>query len=245
MGRGSTVGLRTVKYNSENGVFNYLSKTKVNYKLDTTNNRVYIELLAYCDRDWTTFLFRNSLTRTGDMLVYADNFWTFAANGDYTQSATTMQAGVTDGYTEIPLELISVDKYGRDIFTTYATKTELTESVPKYSTDDAGKRLSVNNNGTGTEWVKPQTIKFVDYKTGNLTFSSLTDQKRIELSNFGPEVTENNVLSFMTIYCKNTHIIAQADWAQSQGTGSSGMACSLHSLNTGTGFAVIRCVYLA
>ena len=117
--------------------------------------------------------------------------------------------------------------------------------VPTYSTSDAGKRLSVNNNGTGTEWVKPQTIKFVDYKTGNLTFSSTTDQKKIELSSFGPEVTENNVLSFMVIYWAGVHIIAQADWAKSQGTGSSGLACALHSLNAGTGYAVIRCVYLA
>ena len=244
-GNGSNMYAKTVKYNSENGVFNYLSKTKVNYKLDTTNKRIYLELLAYCNNNYTMLLFRNSLTRTGDMLYYADNFWTFAANGDYTQSATTMQAGVTDGYTEIPLEVINVDRYGRDIITTYATKQELTEAVPTYSTSDAGKRLSVNNNGTGTEWVKPQTIKFVDYKTGNLTFNSVGDQKKIELSNFGPDVTENNVLSFMVIYYTGVKVIAQGDWAKSQGTGSSGLACALHSLNTGTGYAVIRCVYLA
>ena len=117
--------------------------------------------------------------------------------------------------------------------------------VPTYSTSDAGKNLAVNSSGNAVGWVKPQTIKFVDYRTDSLTFSSLTDQKKIELSNFGPEVTENNVLNFMTIYWSNTHIIAQADWAKSQGTGSSGLRCALHSLNTGTGYAVIRCVYLA
>ena len=244
-GRGDNIWVKTVKYNSENGVFNYLSKTKVNYKLDTTNKRVYLEILAYCDGNWTMLLFRNSLTRTGDMLLYANNFWTFAPDGDYTQSATTMQAGVTDGYTEIPLEVINVDKYGRDIVTTYATKQELTEAVPTYSTDDAGKSLAVNSDGTGTEWVKPQTIKFADYKTGTLTFNSVGDQKKIELSNFGPEVTENNVLSFMVIYYNGVKVIAQGDLASSQGTGSSGLACALYSLNTGTGYAVIRCVYLA
>lgn len=117
--------------------------------------------------------------------------------------------------------------------------------VPTYSTSDAGKNLAVNSSGNAVGWVKPQTIKFVDYKTEQLTFSSITDQKKIELSNFGPEVTENNVLNFMTIYWSNVHIIAHADWSKSQGTGSSGMACALHSLNTGTGYAVIRCVYLA
>ena len=117
--------------------------------------------------------------------------------------------------------------------------------VPTYSTSDAGKNLAVNSSGNAVGWVKPQTIKFVDYRTDNLTFSSLTDQKGIELSNFGPEVTEDNVLCFMVIYWSGIHIIAQADWSKSQGTGSIGMACALHSLNTGTGYAVIRCVYLA
>lgn len=117
--------------------------------------------------------------------------------------------------------------------------------VPVYSTSDAGKNLAVNSSGNAVEWVKPQKIKFVDYKTESFTFSSLTDQKKIELSNFGPEVTENNVLSFMVIYWSGVNIIAQGDWAKSQGTGSSGLSCALHSLNNGTGWCVVRCVYLA
>lgn len=142
-------------------------------------------------------------------------------------------------------ERASKDGNGNSITGTYATKNDLTKVVPIYSADDAGKNLAVNRDGTGTEWVKPQTIKFADYRTESLTFSSLTDQKKIELSNFGPDVTENNVLSFMVIYWSNIHITAQGDWAKSQGTGSSGLACALHSLNPGTGYAVIRCVYLA
>ena len=117
--------------------------------------------------------------------------------------------------------------------------------VPTYSTSDAGKNLAVNSSGNAVEWVKPQKIKFVDYKTESLTFSSSTDQKKIELSNFGPEVTEDNVLSFMVIYWTGIYIVAQGDWAKSQGTGSSGLACSLHALTAGTGWCVIRCVYLA
>lgn len=117
--------------------------------------------------------------------------------------------------------------------------------VPVYSTSDAGKNLAVNSSGNAVEWVKPQKIKFVDYKTESLTFSSITDQKGIELSNFGPEVTENNVLSFMVIYWTGIIITASGDWAKSQGTGSSGLKCALHSLEAGTGWCVIRCVYLA
>ena len=111
----------------------------------------------------------------------------------------------------------------------------------------SGQVLTSNGPSAAPSWQnqKTQTVKFVDYKTGNLTFSSLTDQKKVELSNFGPEVTENNVLSFMVIYWGGVQIIASGDGAKSQGTGGSGLACVLHALNTGTGWCVIRCVYLA
>ena len=108
----------------------------------------------------------------------------------------------------------------------------------------SGQVLTSNGPSAAPSWQnqKTQTVKFVDYKTENLTFSSLTDQKKIELSNFGPEVTENNVLSFMVIRWEYVHIIAGGDWAKVQG---SGLACALHALNTGTGWCIIRCAYLA
>lgn len=139
----------------------------------------------------------------------------------------------------------SEDSNGNIITDTYATKNELTKVIPTYSANDAGKNLAVSRDGTGTEWVKPRTVKFVDYRTESFTFNSLTDQKKIELSNFGADVTEDNVLSFMVICWNSVPIIAQGDWAKSQGTGSTGLACALHALNTGTGWCVIRCVYLA
>lgn len=163
------------------------------------------------------------------------NYANTAGSATTATSATTAQSA----------EKASKDGNGNIITDTYATKNELTKVVPTYSADDAGKNLAVNSSGTGTEWIKPQTIKFVDYRTESLTFSSTTDQKKIELSNFGPEVTEDNVLSFMVIYWHGVQVVAQADWAKSQGTGSSGLACALQSLSAGTGFCVIRCVYLA
>ena len=168
-------------------------------------------------------------------------------NINITGNATTATTATTAGsaVSAESAERASKDGNGNSITDTYATKNDLTKAVPTYSADDAGKNLAVNRDGTGTEWVKPQTVKFVDYRTESLTFSSTTDQKKIELSSFGPDVTEDNVLSFMVIYWNSVHIIAQGDWAKSQGTGSSGLACALHSLNTGTGYAVIRCVYLA
>ena len=164
-----------------------------------------------------------------------------------TGNATTATTATTAGsaVSAESAERASKDGNGNSITSTYATKNDLTKAVPTYSADDAGKNLAVNRDGTGTEWVKPQTVKFADYRTESLTFSSITDQKGIELSNFGPEVTEDNVLSFMVIYWNTVHIIASGDWAKSQGTGSSGLRCALHALNAGTGWCVIRCVYLA
>ena len=120
----------------------------------------------------------------------------------------------------------------------YFTETEVTNKL-------AGKSDTGHTHTKAQITDFPKTIKFADYKTGSLTFSSLTDQKGIELANFGKDVTEDNVLCFMVIYWAGIHIIAQADWAKSQGTGSSGRRCALHSLNNGTGYCVIRCVYLA
>ena len=119
----------------------------------------------------------------------------------------------------------------------YFTETEVTNKL-------AGKSDTGHTHTKAQITDFPKTIKFADYKTGSLTFSSLTDQKGIELANFGKDVTEDNVLCFMVIYWSGIHIIAQADWAKSQGTGSSGLRCALHSLNNGTGYCVIRCVYL-
>ena len=111
----------------------------------------------------------------------------------------------------------------------------------------SGQVLTSNGPEVAPSWQnqKTQTIKYVDYKTDSLTFSGSTDQKKIELSNFGPEVTEDNVLNFMVIYWSGIIITASGDWAKSQGTGSSGLACALHAAQAGTGWCVIRCVYLA
>lgn len=110
----------------------------------------------------------------------------------------------------------------------------------------SGQVLTSNGPSAAPSWQdqKTQTVKFVDYRTDSLTFSSSTDQKKIELSNFGPEVTEDNVLNFMVIYWSGVVITASGDWAKSH-TGSDGLACALHAPTAGTGWCVIRCVYLA
>ena len=195
--------------------------------------------------------FINSLTTGESVPVDNDYYVSQYVNGG-TNTTTYHRRPVSKLWEYIKGKISSVlgltaTNYGGKASTAATAEHAITadNGVPTYSTSDAGKNLAVNSSGNAVGWVKPQTIKFVDYKTGELTFSSLTDQRRIELSNFGPEVTENNVLNFMTIYWSGIHIIAQGDWAKSQGTSSTGLACALHSLNNGTGYCVIRCVYLA
>ena len=95
------------------------------------------------------------------------------------------------------------------------------------------------------KWLSIPTIRYVDYRTENFTFTALTDRKNIELSNFGSDVKEDNVLSFMVIYWKGVPAIAQADYAKSQGTGSSGLKCVLYPAgDAGTGYCVVRCAFL-
>ena len=182
--------------------------------------------------------------------TYNINITGSASSASFATEAGTAKVTATAQSAEVAnhantAERASKDANGDSITGTYATKNELTKAVPIYSADDVGKNLAVNGDGTGTEWVKPQTIKFVDYRTESLTFSSLADQKKIELSNFGPEVTEDNVINFMVIYWTGVNIIAQGDWAKSQGTGSTGLACALNALKAGTGWCVVRCAYLA
>ena len=365
-GQGSDIAVMNVRYQYKNGTssIQLLSNTKVNYKVDTTNKRIYLELLAYCNSVYTMILFRNSLTRTGDMLLTENNFWTFAPTASYVQSSDTMQAGVTDGYTEIPMTATGVnitktedpnngdtlqigdgnkvvitnakhaaaayeastagtarsaditrtldafdgdelqigdgtkvhivnsvharrtdsanitktedtvngdklqigdgtavnitnakhaatsnkatkDGKGNNIVDTYATKTELVKAnIPLYDSRNAIQTLMVNRDGTGLLWATRPIVSFTDYKTESFTFGATTEQKKIELSKFGPNVTERNVLNFMVIYWNGVPIVASGDWAKSHNTGSSGLACALHALKPGTGWCVVRCVYL-
>ena len=175
--------------------------------------------------------------------TYNINITGNASSASFATEAGTAKVTATAQSAEIANHANTADSATNATNATHAVSAD--NGVPAYSINDAGKNLAVNSSGNGTEWVKPQTIKFVDYRTESLTFSSSTDQKKIELSNFGPEVTEDNVLNFMVICWSSVHIVAQGDWAKSQGTTSTGLACALHALNAGTGWCVIRCVYLA
>lgn len=88
------------------------------------------------------------------------------------------------------------------------------------------------------KWLGIPRIKYADYQIPSQTFTQF-QQVGIELSKFSSEVTPNNVLCFMVIYWTGVQLIASADWAN-----SSGLKCALTALEAGTGWGVIRCVYM-
>lgn len=180
------------------------------------------------------------------------HFWTKAKTWITGQIAAEVTAKIAEIVANAPEDLDTLKEIADWIKNHANDASAMNTQINTNKSDISALKTSVAGKAdTGHTHTKaqitdfPKTVKFADYKTESLTFSSLTDQKGIELAKFGSDVTENNVLSFMVIYWSSVHIIAQADWAKSQGTGSSGLRCALHSLNAGTGYCVIRCVYLA
>lgn len=81
-------------------------------------------------------------------------------------------------------------------------------------------------------------VKYVDYTTIPLTFTQF-QQLAIDLSNFGSEVTPDNVLCFMVTHWSGVQVIASGDF-----NNTTGLRCTLTAFQAGTGTATIRCVYM-
>ena len=170
---------------------------------------------------------------------------TTAETANYANSALTADsAGTADKAVEVvdysdTSKTVKIGYYGpgvtADKLLHLAGYTEISDSSVKIK--DVSKEEII-------KWLGIPRIKYADYRTGDITFSSTTDQKGVELSNFGPDVREDNVLSFMVIWWSGIIITASGDWANSQGVSSSGLKCALHALQAGTGQCVIRCVYM-
>lgn len=106
--------------------------------------------------------------------------------------------------------------------------------------DGSSVKLKDVNKVELIKWLGIPRIKYADYQIPTQTFTQL-QQIPIELSKFGPEVTPNNVLNFMVIYWTGPQLIASADYGSA---GSSGLKCALIALRGGTGYAIVRCVYM-
>ena len=105
---------------------------------------------------------------------------------------------------------------------------------------DGSVEIKDVNNEELIKWLGIPRIKYADYQTPTQAFTQF-QQVPIELSKFSSEVTPNNVLCFMVIYWSGVQLIASADWGSAA---SSGLKCALIALQAGTGYAIIRCVYM-
>lgn len=180
---------------------------------------------------------------------------TRANNAGTAETATTAETAISANHAETATtadKAVEVVDYGDTLRTVKigfhgpgVTADKLLYLAGYTELSDSSVKLKDVSKEELIKWLGIPRIKYADYRTEDLTFSSTTDQKGIDLANFGPDVTEDNVLSFMVIWWTGVIITASGDWAKSQGTSSSGLKCALHALQAGTGQCVIRCVYLA
>ena len=236
-------------FSAENKVtdFNTTTNSGIYYWVNDAANKPtdYGVLLVnkyYNGGDVTTGLWINQIAYgTNNKIYFRQNInssnWTEWKAVAFEGETTTKAVEVVD-YSDTS-KTVKVGYFGPSV-----TADKLLQLAGYTEASDSSVKLKNVSKEELIKWLGIPRIKYADYRTESLTFASSTDQKKIELSNFGPEVTENNVLSFMVIYWTGLVITASGDWAKSQGTGSSGLACALHAPSAGTGWCVIRCVYM-
>ena len=260
-GRASTAGTADADANGNNIVNTYATKTELektttksaSLSTVTTVTTKYIKLGAFHWYDNISFSCRLS----GDNFQDVVNINTLNGNtnvasicGYYSTNSLQTQAIIVkrgDNWSsdiEIYLQARQITTLSIDV--TIDKNLQDRINISESTTAPSGKLETTTfnyYNGMFTNnIVGIPRIKYADYTTEDHTFSSMTDYMGIDLSKFGPDVREDNVLSFMVIHWSGIPIIAQADWAAV--VGSSGLKCQLHPFTTGTGHATIRCVYM-
>ena len=174
-----------------------------------------------------------------------------ATNANHAETATTADAATNATTATKAVEVVDYGNTSKTVKIGYygpgVTAKNLLHLAGYTEFDGSSVKLKDVSREELIKWLGISVvIKYADYRTEELSFSSSTDQKKIELSDFGPGITEENVINFMVIYWTGVPIIASGDWAKSQGLGTKGLGCALHTLNPngGTGRCVVRCVYV-
>lgn len=102
---------------------------------------------------------------------------------------------------------------------------------------ESGNLNPVTSNAVKAAIDGLQKIKVADY-TWSGTFSNVYEQVQIPLSSFANDIDQDKVIGFSVLYWTGFQAIANGDWYN-----STGLACALTCLRTGTGFARVRCAY--
>ena len=170
-----------------------------------------------------------------------------ATNANHAETATTAEAATNANHAETATKAVEVVDYvdtSRTVRIGYhglgVTADKLLRLAGYTEYGDSSVELKGVNKEEIIKWLGIPRIKYADYQMPTQTFTQF-QQVPIELSKFSSEVTPNNVLCFMVIYWSGVQLIASGDWGNAASTG---LKCSLISLGAGTGYAIIRCVYM-
>ena len=168
----------------------------------------------------------------------------YSTNSNRTKSIIVKRGDTWSSDFEIYLKISQATT--ADVFVTIDKNVQDRINISESTTAPSGaleETVFSNLNGMFTSNIDAKNItriKYADYQTPAQAFTQF-QQVPIELSKFSSEVTPNNVLCFMVIYWTGVQLIASADWGS---TASSGLKCALIALGAGTGYAIIRCVYM-
>lgn len=102
---------------------------------------------------------------------------------------------------------------------------------------ESGNMESVTSNAVAQVTSGMTRVKTADYVWSG-TMSTVYEQKQISLSSFASDIDPNKVIGFTVIYWTGFQAVANGDWYD-----STGLACALTCLKTGTGYARVRCSY--
>ena len=169
---------------------------------------------------------------------------TTATTAEIATTATTAETATNAETANKALEVVDYGDTSRTVKVGYygpgVTADKLLHLAGYTEQEGNSVKLKDVNKEELIKWLGIPRIKYADYQTPTQAFTQF-QQVPIELSNFSPEVTPNNVLCFMVIYWSGAHLIASGDWGAAASTG---LKCSLIALQAGTGYAIIRCVYM-
>lgn len=170
-----------------------------------------------------------------------------ATNANHAETATTAEAATNATTAETAtkaVEVVDCVDTSRTVRIGYhglgVTADKLLRLAGYTEFSDSSIELKGVNKEEIIKWLGIPRIKYADYQIPSQTFTQF-QQVPIELSKFSSEVTPNNVLCFMVIYWSGVQIIASGDWGSAASTG---LKCSLIPLGAGTGWGIIRCVYM-
>ena len=186
----------------------------------------------------------SQLTNDNGFITSSDSITGNAATATTAETATTANHAETATTADKAVDVVDYNDTSKTLRIGFAGPGVTADKLlylAGYTRDNSSSvKLKDVNKEELIKWLGIPRVKYADYQIPEQTFTQF-QQVPIELSKFSPEVTPNKVLCFMVIYWSRVHLIASGDWGAAVSTG---LKCSLIALGAGTGYAIIRCVYM-